>query len=314
MIKFFDAHTHVQFAAYSSDHREVIERALSGGVGMVNVGTQKDTSQRAVDLAQEHDNLYAAVGLHPIHTTRSYHDPQEIGEPVSDFRQGRTGALARQGRDLEISGNGKQSGFVSRGEEFDYEYYKKLALDSKVVAIGECGLDYFRIKNNELEIKEKQKKAFVEQMKLAHEVRKPLMIHCRNAHSTGSGQAFADLIETLIHNSKFLIPNNPGIIHFFSGTEDDAKKLLNMGFSFTFGGVITFVRDYDEVVKMIPPDRILSETDAPYVTPTPYRGKRNEPAYVVEVVKKLAELKEISVDEMAEQVLKNVRRVFDITI
>ncbi len=108
--------------------------------------------------------------------------------------------------------------------------------------------------------------------------------------------------------------NNPGIIHFFSGTPDDAKKLLDLGFSFTFGGVITFTHDYDAVIKMLPIDRILSETDAPYVTPVPYRGKRNEPAYVIEVVKKLAELRGVSEHDMAAQTIANAERIFKITL
>ncbi|MDI6717979.1 MAG: TatD family hydrolase, partial [Patescibacteria group bacterium] len=98
--------------------------------------------------------------------------------------------------------------------------------------------------------------------------------------------------------------------HFFSGNVDDAKELLKLGFYFTFGGVITFVGDYDEIIKMIPADKILSETDAPYVAPVPYRGKRNEPVYVIEVVKKLAEIKNIDVDSMTEQILKNIRTIF----
>src|SRR5207245_2155338 len=124
---------------------------------------------------------------------------------------------------------------------------------------------------------------------------KPLMIHCRSA--------FPDLIDVL--NSKFHILNSiPGVIHFFTGTPDDACKLLDLGFAFTFGGVVTFARDYDEAIKLIPLDHILSETDAPYVAPMPYRGKRNEPAYVVETVKKLAEIKGVSTEEMTEQIFK----------
>lgn len=277
-MSFFDVHTHVQFAAFKEDYRAVIKRALTAGVGLINVGTQKDTSRRAVEIADEFKDkpVYAAVGLHPIHTSKSFHDTQELGGG---------------------------EGFNSRGEEFDYDYYKKLASNPKVFAIGECGLDYFRIiENNELEIKKKQKEAFEKQIKLAFEAKKPLMIHCRNA--------FDDLIEILIHNSKFLIPNKPGIIHFFTGTKNDAKRLLDIGFYFTFGGVITFVRDYDEVIKMIPLERILSETDAPYISPAPYRGKRNEPAYVAEVVKKLAEIKKIPLEKMKEQILKNAAAIF----
>ncbi len=113
-------------------------------------------------------------------------------------------------------------------------------------------------------------------------------------------------------NSSKLKASPSGVIHFFTGTPDDAKKLLDLGFSFTFGGVITFARNYDEAIKMIPLDRILSETDAPYVSPVPYRGKRNEPAYVIEVVKKLAELKNVSVEEMKNQIWENARRIFNL--
>ncbi|OGG40241.1 hypothetical protein A2116_02285 [Candidatus Jorgensenbacteria bacterium GWA1_49_17] len=282
MVKYFDAHTHVQFKAFANDCREVINRAAENGVGMVLVGTQKDTSQGAVELAREYENVYAAVALHPIHTSASYHDAEELGDSP------------------------EAKGFTSRGEVFDYEYYKKLALDERVVAIGECGLDYFRLGENREEQITKQKQAFAEQIKLAHDVKKPLMIHCRSA--------FPDLIETLIFNSKFLIPDNPGIIHFFTGTVHDAKRLLDLGFCFTFGGVITFVRDYDEAIKTIPPEKILSETDAPLVTPVPYRGKRNEPAYVVEVVKKLAEIKNIPEEEMRTRILENAERVFSIKL
>ena len=130
-MKFFDAHTHAHFAAFKDDYRDAIRRALDAGVGLVNVGTQKDTSRRAGEVAHEFENdgVYAAVGLHPIHTSVSFHDVQEL-EPVSNSRE-------LENRDMK--------GFTSRGEEFDYDYYKKLALDPKTVAIGECGLDYFHI-------------------------------------------------------------------------------------------------------------------------------------------------------------------------
>lgn len=285
-LRFFDAHTHVQFAAFETDYKEVIARALDLDVGIINIGTQQDTSVRAVEIANEYENgVYATVGLHPIHTEKSYHDEKELGG----------GEAARE--------------FTSRGEEFDYDFYKKMASDSKILAIGECGLDYYRLGE---ETKERQAEAFIKQVELAKEVGKPLMIHCRDA--------FDDLIKILITNYQLLISERPGIIHFFSGNLEDAKKLLEMGFSFTFGGVITFpskagqpradARDYDEVIKMIPMDRILSETDAPYVAPAPYRGKRNEPLYVIEVVKKLAEIKGIEFEKMRERILENTEQIF----
>lgn len=275
--KLFDVHTHVQFYAFRDDADLVIQRALDAGIWMINVGTQKDTSAKAIEFAEKYqEGVYATVGLHPVHTEKSYHDTKELGD------------------------SGVARGFTSRGEEFDYDYYKKLAENTKVVAIGECGLDYYRLGE---ESKEKQKVAFLKQIELASEVNKPLMIHCR--------QAFADLV-ALLNAKRSTLNAPPGIVHFFSGTKDDAKKLMDLDFLFSFGGVITFTRDYDEVVKYIPLERILLETDAPYVAPAPHRGKRNEPAYVAEVVKKLAELKGADEETMAQQTTTNVKMLFGI--
>jgi TatD DNase family protein len=284
-LKFFDAHTHANLAAFKDDYKEVINRALEKGVGLVNVGTQKDTSLRAVEIAHEFPDepIFATIGLYPTHSHESdFHDVQELAA----------------------------SGGVP--ETFDYDFYRKLALDSKVVGIGECGLDYFRLGGNVEEKKKKQKEVFMEQIKLVHEVKKPLMIHCR--------EAFTDLVEMLKTHRSQLDDSFPGIIHSFHGTKDDARKLLDLGFCFTFGGVITFPPktgrrpDYEDIIKFLPLDRILSETDAPYVAPVPYRGKRNEPAYVMEVVKKLAELKSVSTESMADQILKNATIAFRIEI
>lgn len=298
-VKYFDVHTHVNLAAYAEDYKEVISRALGAGVGMVNVGTQKDTSLRAVELAREYKDeaVYATVGLHPVHTSPSFHDEQELAN----------------------------NNFNKTGEVFDIAGYRKLAEDPKVVAIGECGLDYFHLpEGNEPEAKRKQKEAFIAQMELAHEVGKPLMIHCRSgvperASPDGAGRdAYSDLLEILNTHSSLFDASNPGIMHFFAGTMDEAKRFLDLGFSFTFGGAITFPQkknapDYASVVRMLPMDRILSETDAPYVAPIPHRGKRNEPAYVIETVKKLAELKGVSEEEMARVTIENTRRAFKLT-
>lgn len=270
-MKFVDAHTHVQFAAFDADRDAVIQRAKEKDVAMVNVGTQKDTSKAAIELAQKYEFIWATVGLHPIHTEKSYHDPKELGG---------------------------ESGFTSRGEDFDYEYYKNLASDHKVVGIGECGLDYYRLSP---ESKEKQRAIFEKHIQLAKELKKPLMIHCR--------QAFEDLIEILMSKSNIL-NSPPGAIHFFTGKKEDAGKLLDLGFVFTFGGVTTFARDYDETIKYLPLDHILLETDAPYVSPAPYRGKRNEPSYVVEVCKKISEIKSVPFEEVAAITTKNFLRVF----
>lgn len=289
---YFDAHTHVQFSGYNDDRDAVIARAVAADVQIINVGTQKDTSHAAVELAHKYPAaMYAAIGLHPVHTSRSFHDAQELGGP-------------------DAEGGEAATPFNSRGEIFNVEYYRALALDPKTVAIGECGLDYFHFnedESHEVQI-EKQKAAFLAQIELSKEVKKPLMIHCRNA--------FDDLIEFLRPHAGEL---KPGVIHFFTGTVADARALADMGFSFTFGGAITFPPrkgktqgDYDEVIAMLPFDRILSETDAPYVTPIPFRGKKNEPAYVVHTVEKLAQLKGITKEEMKAQIWQNAQRIFNI--
>lgn len=299
--KLFDVHTHVQFHVFKNDADIVIQRALDAGIWMINVGTQKDTSESAIRFAEKYpEGVYATVGLHPIHTSKSHHDAQEL------------------------DGNEE---FTSRGEVFDFETYKKLAEHPKVVGIGECGLDYYRFKNDDLGFKNKQIETFISQIELAKEVNKPLMIHCRNA--------FADLIKILqatnypstirqTHGgeqgrttssgsrakSRDQLQTNPGVIHFFSGSKDDAKELLDLGFSFSFGGVITFARDYDEVVQYIPLERIVLETDAPYITPVPHRGKRNEPLYVIEVAKKLAKLKNVSIEAVQDITTISAQKVF----
>ena len=271
-VRFFDVHTHVQFAAFKDDRKEVLERALKNDVWVVNVGTQRDTSESALELAEKYpEGVWAAVGLHPIHADKSYHNAEELG--------GGEAALE----------------FTSRGEEFDYDYYKKLAENHKVVAIGECGLDYYRLS---ADTKKKQKEIFEKQIALSNEIKKPLMIHCR--------EAFADLIEILSEQRSSVA----GIVHFFSGTTENAGKLMDLGFSFSFGGVLTFARDYDKVVKYIPMGRVLLETDAPYVAPVPYRGKRNEPSYVIEVAKKIAEIKDLTLEEVAVLTFQNAERIF----
>jgi len=309
MGEFIDAHTHIQFSAYDEDRSEVIERARKEKIVIVNVGTQKSTSESAIKLAHKHADVYATVGLHPIHTSRSFYDAQELGG----------GNAAKAFTPLEISRSkrlqpsakaesGFLTGFMSHEEKFDYDYYKNLALDEKVIAIGECGLDHFHLQENIPDAEERQKKAFIEQIKLSRDVKKPLMIHCRDA--------FPDLIEILKSNNSNLLAGNPGIIHFFSGTENEARELLDMGFYFTFGGAITYQPkkngvNYEAIIKIMPMERILSETDAPYVAPAPYRGKRNEPIYVIETVKKLAAFKQVSLETMKKQILKNAEIVFN---
>lgn len=273
MERFFDAHAHAQFPAYAGEHDDVVRRAQDAGVDLILVGTEKGTSADAIALAERFDGVWAAVGLHPTHVSpRDFVDPQEIAD-------------AGDGHDAE---------------SFDYDAYRAMAEHPKVVAIGECGLDYFRLDPGTARV---QQEALVAQLQLAADVRKPVTIHCRDA--------FADLI-ALFRDNRRLLGDEPGTIHFFTGTEADARDLMDLGFSLQFGGVITFAKEYEDLVRFVPLDRIVTETDAPYVAPVPYRGKRNEPAYVVEVARKVAELRGIGVEEVRDQVRRNARRIFGI--
>lgn len=277
--KYIDIHSHVNFKAFDEDRDEVIERALENDTWVINVGTQIDTSRKAVEMANRYKKgVYAIIGLHPIHTGASYHDKKELGDEGAEF--------------------------TSRGENFDKEKYRELLKDPKVVGIGECGLDYYRC---DPEYVEKQKKNFIEQIELANEFGKPLMLHIRNNPADKSLNAYHDSLEILKKYAKV-----KGDVHFFAGSIEDAKAFLDFGFTLSFTGVITFTTDYDEVIKATPLDMIMTETDAPYVTPIPYRGKRNEPLYVKEVVKKIAQIKGLTEEETAQAVLTNAKRVFGI--
>jgi len=201
--------------------------------------------------------------------------------------------------------------FTSRGEVFDKEKYIELCKDEKVVGIGECGLDYFRLEEESID---RQKKAFIEQIEVANEVGKPLMLHIRNNPEDKIHNAYMDALDILKEHldSKSLPAGRRGDVHFFAGSVDDARAFIDFGFTLSFTGAITYGKNYEEVIRSIPLDMIMSETDAPYVSPVPYRGKRNEPVYVKEVVKKIAEIKGLPESEVAEAIIANAKRVFDI--
>jgi TatD DNase family protein len=286
--KYIDIHSHVQFKAFDADRDEVTKRALESGTIMINVGTQIDTSKAAVELTNKYDEgVYAIVGLHPIHTGASYHDEKELGE------------------------GGKE--FTSRGEILDKEAYRKLLKDpkanKKIVGIGECGLDYYRMDADSVA---KQKEAFIAQIELANEFNKPLMLHIRNNQKKelitgheGKPNAYMDALDLLKQYAKV-----KGDVHFFAGNVEEAQAFLDFGFTLSFTGVITFTEDYNDVIKITPLDMIMTETDCPYVTPAPYRGARNEPMHVREVVKKIASVKNLTEEEVAKAVMRNAKRVF----
>jgi len=273
----FDSHTHLQFAGYDEDRDAVIARAKEAGVFMVNVGTDVKSSLFALELAKKYnfEGIYATLGFHPTNIERR-HDVQEKKEEYY--------------------------------EEFDKEQFVNLAKDDGFSMIGECGLDYFHIEDEVLRNKERE--IFLGQLEAAITYKKPLMIHCRP--KVGS-DAYDDLYD-LLRSDVIKLPANPGIVHFFVGDNVVAQRFLDLGFYLGFGGAITFKRaeDHKERVRYAPLDRIVLETDAPYVTPEPHRGKRNEPMYIKHVAEAIARIKGVSLLEVEGQTFKNTKTVLGI--
>lgn len=283
MSKYIDIHCHTNFVAYDPDRDVVVSRALDNDTWLINVGTQYNTSQKAVEMTKEYkEGVYATIGLHPIHTEASYHDKSELGD------EGRA--------------------FVSSGEVFDKEKYKELAKHNKVVGIGECGLDYYHMDFDSIK---KQRIAFISQIELANDLDLPLMLHIRNG-ADKTRNAYFDVAELLKQYSKREIK---GVSHFFAGNVEDMKRFVELGVYISFAGPVTYkpnkaICDYEAVIKETPLDMILTDTDSPYVAPVPHRGTRNEPVYIKEIVKKIAEIKGINGNEMARIVLENAKRLF----
>lgn len=299
--KLIDTHTHVNFKAFKDDADEVIRRSLDNGVWMINAGTKFETSRQAVELAENYsDGVYAAVALHPIHLFEHYVD---ISEEDPGLPAG-------------------QAGFHTSGEEFDFGAYSDLvARSTKVIAIGEFGLDYFRLPKdvNHEQVKQKQREVMIEHIKLAKEVDKPLMIHCRP--SEGTMDAYEDVIRIL--DEHFFSPSftkegdggSSGFeIHCFTGDLGVVQEFVKRGGYVALNGIITFDKSgrSEGVVKNLPLESTILETDAPYLSPVPHRGKRNEPSYVKFVAQKLAEMKGIDISEVESVTSANARQLFRI--
>jgi len=282
MPKYFDIHCHINFKTFKEDGDEVILRALQNDTWLINVGSQYSTSERAVEIAHQYDEgVYACIGLHPVHLEESFHDEEETGGPS----------------------------FTSREEIFDREKYLELAKDSKVVAIGECGLDYYHLNPSSIE---KQKEIFVEQIKIANEVGKPMMLHIRNNNTDKTYNAYADVADLMKKYAKV-----SGVSHCFGGSVEDMKRFVASSIYISFAGNITYkpkpeICDFLNVIKETPLDKILTDTDSPYLTPVPHRGERNEPVYVREIVKKIAEFKNLQEEEVAKAVVENAKNLFGI--
>jgi TatD DNase family protein len=276
-----DIHSHINFNKFKDDADIVIQNALAEDTWMIAVGADYKTSKRALDYANKYEKgVYASVGLHPTHVS-----------PV-------------EASDEEYT-------YTTLGEEFNYDIYEKLAKFEKVVAIGEIGLDYYHF-SKEQDVatqKEKQKKAFIQQLLLARNLKLPVIIHCRQAHD--------DMVEILTkfkkeHKELFQGNESWGVMHCFSGDEDLAWKYFNLGFLISFTGLITFSRQWDDLIRRLPNDKYMVETDCPFMTPEPFRGKRNEPLLVKYIAERIGKIKNLTNEKVAEITTKNSRKLFRI--
>lgn len=280
---YFDTHCHVNFAAFKETQQAVIQRSLEKGISLVVVGTQIDTSRSAVELAEKYEGVYAAVGLHPVHLYSQYVDEEE-------------------------------SRFKTREETFDFEVYRELGKRESVVAIGEMGLDYFRLdgvgangRSPVQEIKKRQRETFESGLGLAKDLGKPMIIHTRP--SPDSFDAYDDVLGIVRAHSEV-----QGVVHCFGGSFEQAQQFVELGWKIGVTGIVTFKKalETQRVATELPLESLVIETDAPYLAPEPYRGKQNEPSYVVHVAEKIAELRGVSVDEIAEQTTSNAKELFGV--
>ena len=278
MNPLIDTHCHLDFPEFAEDLGAVIERAAAAGVErIITIGTTLDSSRAGIELANRYPNVYATVGLHPT----------SIGENTPDF----------------------------------IEELKQLAQHPKVVAIGECGLDFYRLVNDdkpdlvetafgsitlsgietELRIdslKAAQSAAFEQQLELAAQLAKPVVVHQRDSWN-----------ETLDILKQYSVK---AVLHCFTGGVTELSEVLALGYHVSFTGIATFknATDVQAAVKAVPGDRVMVETDAPYLAPVPHRGKRCEPAYVRLTAETIAKERGVSFDSFAGTTTANAERFF----
>lgn len=282
---YIDTHCHLNFKDFKDDYKDVAARALSNQIEMIVVGSEIKTSSRSVSLSKEFkQGVYSAIGLHPIHL-------QDV--------------LIKNDNE-----NGKYE-FRSKKEEYREDDYLNLVKSGgkKIVAIGEIGLDYYHIEGDSEkkvdEVKKLQQEVFYKQLELAQKVNLPVIIHCREAH---------DDLFTILKNfySRNSFKKEWGVIHCFSGNLDQAKKYWDLGLLTSFTGLITFVKQWDSLIEQAPLEKIMIETDSPYLSPTPFRGQRNEPLYVKEVAKRIAEIKKMDISIVKKEIFNTSKKFFNI--
>lgn len=268
-----DTHCHIHFPAYDADREQVLARMKDRNIWALTIGTATGNARKAIELAESTEGIWATVGLHPSHTTSEHVDADEGQVDEHDVTVEGLVELAKTSK--------------------------------KVVAIGEAGLDFYRLPTDRESAIKKQEGVFRTHIEAAKQLDLPLVIHCRDALTR---------LAEILHETGYA----RGVVHSFTGTWEEAKPLIDLGMHIAVNGIATFPlrksqdpsTAINETIKRIPMDRLLVETDAPWLAPNTYRGKRNEPAYVEEVAKHIAQVRGVSLEDIARQTTENTRALF----
>jgi TatD DNase family protein len=255
-IQLIDSHCHLIFENFEDDLEEVFLRLRSRGIKkLVHACCDLTEIPKLKKIAQEFNEIYYSVGLHPLESKK--------------WEQSSKSILKRSAQE-----------------------------DKRVVAIGELGLDFFKNEN-----KSQQIDALIPQMELAFELELPVIIHCRDA-----ANEMIEICNDLSKKGK--CPK--GVLHCWTGTPKEMKRFLDLGFYISFSGIVTFPKAHEihECAKLVPNDKYLIETDSPFLAPVPYRGKRNEPAFVENVANFIADLRSSDLLTVAKQSSKNAEDLF----
>ena len=269
-IPMIDSHAHIHDSRFNEDRDDVITRAQEAKMShIVTIGTNRETSRQAIACAQRYDIVYAAIGMHPLHTFDAYDcDPDEQGV-----------------------------------EECDYDVYKALAQQEKVVAIGEVGLDYhhFGPQHDVAAIKQKQRDVLMTFIELCNDVHKPIIVHCWDGYD--------DLLDILMQCPV----EKKGIIHSYVGSWKNAIKFVDLGYKIGLNGIVTYGESYDTLLKKIDLTHLVIETDCPYLPPRPLpRDGRCEPRDVLHVAQKIADAKEVAIERVLRETTRTAQTIFGV--
>lgn len=292
-IELFDTHAHYNDEKFDEDREEVIQKVYESGVkNLVNAGYSLESSKKALEIASNYNWMYVICGISPNDIPDS---KEKVDQQIMELER-----LINQRKNIDDCKNCSVRNIVEDVESTLENFRKTVNKDKKIVAIGEIGLDYYWNKEN----KELQQYAFIKQIELANQLELPIVIHTREA---------VDNTINILKNKINVIKK--GVFHCCPLNRELVKQALNLGFYISFAGPITFknAKNADEIIDMVPLDRILIETDSPYLSPEPNRGKRNDSRNVYYMAEKIATVKNCTISEIAKQTYENAERIFDIS-